>query len=88
MENRFASALKKRGLTPVTVAEMTGIPLPTVQKHFYGTRNIGFQSLAKYKSAGIPPSEIFPDLFATDGDSCLRKIEPPQTSGEWQEMDE
>ncbi len=69
MDNAFANALKQRNLTPKSASERTGIPLPTVQKHFYGTRNIGAQSLAKYHDdLGIPLSELRPDLWRS-GDS-------------------
>ena len=70
MDNEFANALRQRNLTPKSVSERTGIPLPTVQKHFYGTRNIGAQSLAKYHDTlGIPLSELRPDLWRADDDA-------------------
>lgn len=61
--NKFKLALKERGLSPADVAQK-GALLTTVQKHFYGSRNVGPASAILYEQIlGIPRSELRPDLW-------------------------
>ena len=61
--NKFKLALESRGISP-SDASAKGIPLATVQKHYYGSRNVGIKSVLKYEEIlGIPRSELRPDLW-------------------------
>lgn len=61
--NKFKLALEQRGLSPADVAQK-GALLTTVQKHFYGSRNVGPVSAILYEQLiGIPRSELRPDLW-------------------------
>ncbi len=61
--NKFKFALESRGISP-SDASAKGIPLATVQKHYYGSRNVGIKSVLKYEDIlGIPRSELRPDLW-------------------------
>lgn len=65
--NRLKLALQSRGLTPSEAAK-TGLSLTTVQKHYYGSREVGPMYALKYERIlGIPRSELRPDLWPPDG---------------------
>jgi plasmid maintenance system antidote protein VapI len=54
--------MKKYKLTSHQVAEMSGVPLRTVQSHLYGERNIGHRAAIKYSQGlGISLEKLLMD---------------------------
>lgn len=80
--NRLKIAFQSRSLTPSGVAK-AGLSLTTVQKHYYGSREVGPLYALKYERVlGIPRSELRPDLWPPDGITATPTTPPAGVSGE------